>query len=104
MIPREPFLSRPGTWAGLAVALCFLLNLIGRGVGEAYAVFLLPLGQAFGWDSAYLTSLYAVYILVLGLPAPLVGDLFDRGGPRAPIGAALPAVGVGHYLPAIMKR
>src|SRR3546814_506008 len=104
MIPREPFLSRPGTWAGLAVALCFLLNLIGRGVGEAYAVFLLPLGQEFGWDRASLTSIYAVYMLVHGLSGPLVGALFDRWGPRATYGAGLLALGAGNYLAGDLDR
>ena len=72
-------------WRGAAAAVlatASVFNLLGRGSGETYAVFLLPLEHEFGWTRSQLTSVYAVYLLVSGLMAPLVGTLFDRVGPR----------------------
>lgn len=59
-----------------------MLNLLGRGSGETYSVFLLPIEQAFGWTRSQLTSVYSLYLLIGALIAPLVGTLFDRLGPR----------------------
>lgn len=64
------------------LATVFFLNLFARGSGETYTVFLLPLEREFGWSRSELTSVYALYLLVGGLLAPLVGLLFDRLGPR----------------------
>ena len=79
--------SRPiaSEWRGTALAVlavAFAFNVLGRGAGETYAVFLLPLEHEFGWSRSQLTSVYSVYLLVGGLIAPLVGTLFDRVGPR----------------------
>ena len=35
---------------------CFILNMFGRGMGESYAVFLLPLEREYGWTRYQLTS------------------------------------------------
>src|SRR3546814_8919842 len=104
MTPREPLRFRPGTWAGATVVLCFLLNLLGRGVGESYTVFLLPLGAEFDWDRSSLTSIYAVYMVVHGLSGPVVGALFDRWGPRMTSGAGLLALGAGNFLAGNLDR
>ena len=73
-------------WRGAALgvlAAAFAFNLVGRGSGETYTVFLLPLEREFGWSRSQLTGVYATYLLVGGLLAPFVGTLFDRIGPRA---------------------
>ena len=64
------------------LATCFLLNMVGRGSGDTYIVFLGPLEKEFGWSRSQLTGIYSVYLLVGGALAPLVGMLFDRFGPR----------------------
>ena len=64
------------------LATCFLLNMVGRGSGDTYIVFLSPLEKEFGWSRSQLTGIYSVYLLVGGALAPLVGTLFDRFGPR----------------------
>lgn len=64
------------------VATCFLLNMLGRGSGDTYIVFLGPLEKEFGWSRSQLTGIYSVYLLVGGGLAPLVGMFFDRYGPR----------------------
>ena len=64
------------------LAACFALNMFGRGLGDTYAVFLLPLERSFGWSRSQTTSVYSIYLLVHGCTAPLVGLAFDRLGPR----------------------
>jgi MFS family permease len=71
------------------LATVFALNLFARGSGETYAVFLLPLEREFGWSRSQLTSVYALYLVVGAVLAPLVGLLFDRLGPRVVYTAGL---------------
>lgn len=80
------------------LAACFALNMFGRGLGETYAVFLLPLEREFGWSRSELTSVYSVYLLVHGFTAPLVGMVFDRLGPRWVYGAGIGCLGAAFFL------
>ena len=80
------------------LATCFLLNLLGRGIGDTYAVFLQPIERDFGWSRSQLTSVYSVYLVVNGCIAPLVGLLFDRAGPRLVYGAGLGILGAAFML------
>lgn len=64
------------------LATCLLLNMLGRGSGDTYIVFLVPLEREFGWSRSQLTGIYSVYLLVGGGLAPLVGMFFDKFGPR----------------------
>jgi len=89
---------RPGAAAGAVLAVVFVLNLLGRGAGETYAVFLLPLEREFGWARSQLTSVYSAYLLVGGFIAPLVGLVFDRLGPRVVYSAGLLALSTAFFL------
>ena len=83
--PREEVLAKPLTPARTALnvlALCFALSVLGRGLGESFTVFLKPISESFGWDRAQVVSVYSLTALAGGLAAPLVGQLFDRSGPR----------------------
>jgi MFS family permease len=75
----------------VVLALAFAANMIGRGVGDAFMVFVLPLSQEFGWGRAEVSSVYSVYLVVNGVSAPLTGMLIDRWGPRVvyPLGLVL---------------
>jgi MFS family permease len=64
------------------LGVCFVLSVLGRGLGETFTVFLLPISQSFGWDRAEVVSIYSLTALCGGLAAPLIGRLFDRSGPR----------------------
>jgi len=64
------------------LALCTAMNILSRGAGESFAVFLLPVSAEFGADRAALTGVYATAVLVAGLVAPFVGVAIDRLGPR----------------------
>jgi MFS family permease len=68
--------------------------MFGRGLGDTYAVFLLPLEREFGWSRSETTGVYSVYLLVNGFTAPLVGMVFDRLGPRWVYGAGMTCLGV----------
>jgi MFS family permease len=72
--------------------------MFGRGLGDTYAVFLLPLEREFGWSRSELTGAYSIYLLVNGFTAPLVGMLFDRLGPRWVYGAGMAFLGTAFFL------
>jgi len=72
--------------------------MFGRGLGDTYAVFLLPLEGEFGWARSELTGVYSVYLLVNGFTAPLVGLAFDRLGPRWVFGAGIACLGAAFFL------
>jgi MFS family permease len=74
--------------------------MFGRGLGDTYAVFLLPLEREFGWARSELTGVYSVYLLVNGFTAPLVGLAFDRLGPRWVFGAGVACLGGAFFLAA----
>jgi MFS family permease len=65
--------------------------MVGRGVADAFMVFVLPLSEEFGWKRASVTSVYSAFLVVTGLAAPLTGMLIDRWGPRVvyPLGMIL---------------
>jgi MFS family permease len=79
------------------LATCFALNMFGRGLGDTYAVFLLPLEREFGWTRSELTSVYSIYLLVHGCTAPLVGLVFDRFGPRWVYGSGMLSLGAAFF-------
>src|SRR5579871_5965487 len=84
--PREDTTTAPVKPVRIALgvlALCFALSVIGRGLGESFSVFLLPISESFGWDRAEVVSVYSLSALAGGLASPLIGRLFDYSGPRS---------------------
>lgn len=75
-----------------------MLNMMGRGIGDTYTVFLQPIEREFGWSRSQLTSVYSVYLLVNGFIAPMVGFLFDRSGPRWVYASGLAILGLAFVL------
>lgn len=93
------------TRAGLGVvALCFVMNMLARGLGESFAVFLLPVTEDLGWSRSDFGSIYAVYMVAHGLTAPVAGALFDRFGARAVWIASLALFGGGMLLASAMTE
>jgi MFS family permease len=90
-------LSRSTNVALAVLALCFVLSVLGRGLGESFTVFLLPISDGFGWDRGQVISIYSLAALTGGLVSPFVGRLFDWSGPRAVYSLGLVALG-GAYL------
>ena len=64
------------------LVFCLLMTAFGRGMGETYGVFLLPLSAQFGWERAAAASVYSVYMVSLGLGSIVAGVAFDRFGAR----------------------
>lgn len=84
--------------AAAVLAACFALNMFGRGLGDSYAVFLLPLEREFGWSRSQLTSVYSIYLLVNGFTAAFVGLVFDRLGPRWVYATGMACLGTAFFL------
>src|SRR5436190_7992213 len=74
--------AKPARVALNVLALCFMLSVLGRGLGESFTVFLKPIAESFGWDRAQVVSVYSLSALAGAIGAPLIGRLFDRSGPR----------------------
>jgi predicted MFS family arabinose efflux permease len=74
--------AKPARVALNVLALCFMLSVLGRGLGESFTVFLKPIAESFGWDRAQVVSVYSLSALAGAVGAPLIGRLFDRSGPR----------------------
>ncbi len=72
--------------------------MLGRGVGDTFIVFLLPLSGSFGWNRAQVSSVYSIYLVVTGLASPLTGVLLDRWGPRVVYPAGVVLLGTGCLL------
>jgi MFS family permease len=83
---------------GAVLLLMFMMNMIGRGVTETFAVFLLPAEAAFQASRSQMLLTYSIYNLVYGLAAPFAGQLVDRMGPRVAYGAGLTMLGSGYLL------
>jgi len=84
--PREDTTTAPVKPVRIALgvlALCFALSVFGRGLGESFSVFLLPISESFGWNRADVVSVYSLSALAGGLASPLIGRLFDYSGPRS---------------------
>jgi MFS family permease len=79
--PTKP--RKPARVALNVLALCFALSVLGRGLGESFTVFLLPISESFGWDRAQVVSVYSLTALAGGLASPMIGRLFDYSGPRS---------------------
>jgi MFS family permease len=75
--------AKPVHIALSVLALCFVLSVLGRGLGESFSVFLLPISESFGWNRADVVSVYSLSALAGGLASPLIGRLFDYSGPRS---------------------
>ena len=82
------------------LAFCFVTNMVSRGIGESFAVFLLPVAAEFGTDRALLTGIASVYMLATGAMSPLVGIAIDRFGPRACYTLGLAVFGTVYLLAA----
>lgn len=83
--------------AGL-IAVLFVMNAIGRGVTETFAVFLLPVERALGVDRATIAVTYSIYMLGYGLAAPFAGQLIDRYGARLCYATGLIALALGYWI------
>jgi MFS family permease len=87
----------------LLIALCFVMGMVSRGLGDAFSVFVLPIGASFGVDRAAVTGIYAVSMLGIGFGGPLAGVLVDRFGPRQLVLVGVAAMGLGLALSSLAQ-
>lgn len=80
------------------LVLCFLMNTIGRGVTETFAVFLLPVERGIEASRAEMTATYSIFAIAYGCSAPFTGQLIDRLGARITYGFGLSVLGIGYAL------
>lgn len=78
----EAAIPRPALFAGLVLALCFLLSLLAAGMNLSFSVFLLPLEKTLNAGRGEVSSIISVAMLLGGLMSPISGSLMERLGPR----------------------
>lgn len=96
--------GRPGdgeasrTFLAMLVILTFVMNTVGRGVTETFAVFLLPVQEGLSLTRSEITATYSIYMLANGFSAPFAGQLIDRLGARITYGLGVVCLGAGYVL------
>ncbi|MFM9849424.1 MAG: MFS transporter [Hyphomicrobiaceae bacterium] len=78
--------------------LTFLMNTVGRGITETFAVFLLPVERGLSATRAEMTATYSIFAMAYGFSAPFTGQLIDRLGARITYGFGLTVLGLGYAL------
>jgi hypothetical protein len=63
-------MATPISTAVVVLLVAFSCNMVGRGVADAFMVFVLPLSEEFGWQRAQVTSVYSVFLVVTGSRRP----------------------------------
>ena len=66
----------------MTLLLCFSFNMLGRGMSDSFAAFVLPLVREFGWSRAQVMGAFSVSLLFFAGSAPFAGALLDRYGHR----------------------
>jgi len=79
------------------VALAFVMNTVGRGVTETFAVFLLPVQNGLVATRSEITATYAIFAMCYAAAAPFAGQLIDRLGARVTYGLGLLILGIGYF-------
>lgn len=93
----EPQARAAKAMLGGVLTLAFVMNMLGRGATESFAVFLLPVERALGATRSEITGVYSLFMLVNGLAGPFAGTVFDRLGARASYCSGLLLLGGGLY-------
>jgi predicted MFS family arabinose efflux permease len=81
--------SRRVHYGWIIVGVMFVVTLIGVGVRAAPSVLLVPLQQAFGWNSSTISGAVSLNILLLGLTGPFITALAQTIGIRRTLLCAL---------------
>lgn len=91
--------SGPGTdFFVILIGLTFLMNAVGRGATESFAVFLLPVERDLQTTRSEIAATYSLYMIVHGLAAPIAGQLIDRFGARVTYATGLMFLATSNFL------
>ena len=69
-------------YAWVIVAIIAVMQMVGSSIRMAFGVFIVPLGDEFGWSQGTITFAYALSSIVTALTSPLAGSFGDRVGAR----------------------
>ena len=69
-------------YAWVIVAIIAVMQMVGSSIRMAFGVFIVPLGDEFGWSQGTITFAYALSSIVTALVSPLAGSFGDRVGAR----------------------
>lgn len=97
-MPARPPHNPAADFYIILVALTFLMNTVGRGATEAFAVFLLPVEAALQTTRSEIALTYSLYMIVHGLAAPVAGQLIDRLGARITYATGLSFLAAANFL------
>ena len=97
---RDPKATSEASRAFLVslLILTFLMNTVGRGITETFAVFLLPVERGLSATRTEMTATYSIFAVAYGFSAPFTGQLIDRFGARITYGFGLTVLGLGYAL------
>ena len=83
----------------MVVLSMFIVLLVHAGAGfYVFGIFYRPLAGEFGWEVAAISVAVTIYLLTLGLTAPVMGRLTDRFGEKAVIIAGALVAGISLIL------
>lgn len=82
----------------ILVGMTFLMNAVGRGVTESFAVFLLPVEESLQTSRSEIAATYSIYMIVHGIAAPFAGQLIDRLGARVTYATGLLFLAASNFL------
>ena len=87
-----------GYYGWVIVGVSFLNLLVSFGIWYSYSVFLVALTSEFGWDRTTTSSIFSVFVMVIGLSGPFVGHAVDRLGTKKVLTSGALMVALGLYL------
>lgn len=102
--PLAPPASEGGKRAALALALCFLVLLIGGGARFAIGLTFKPMVDEFGWARGELGLAVGVYMVVSAFATYIAGRMADRFSPRALLAAGTAVGGLGIGLMSLVSQ
>ena len=91
-------------YAWVVAAVTFVVLAMAAGFRSVPGVFLLPLGEEFGWSHALVGGAVSVNLIVYGLGAPFAAAIVQRFGVRKVTVFALCQVAVGAGLSVFMTE
>ncbi len=96
---RQSVQVKSGLFYGYIIVLAtFCIALIAFGIRLTYGIFFNPMAAQFGWDSATVSSVFSLSILMEGTFGVIMGKLNDRFGPRLVLTLSGLFLGLGYFL------
>lgn len=96
--PATPVETKPLHYAWVVAGVTFLTLLAAAGSRSASGVLVLPLGNAFQWSRATVSSIISLNILLFGLAGPFAAALYQSFGLRRAMLLGVTLIGSGYAL------